>query len=86
MAMACAIEGTSFSIPAVTMCTRGGVVVSSALPSLVTTQTAPVSAIRKLAPEMPTSALKNFSRSSRRALWTMAGRVLGRMRLAVHAP
>ena len=41
MAMACAVVGTSFSIPAVTMCTRGGVVVSSALPSLVTTQTDP---------------------------------------------
>ncbi len=70
--MACAVLGTSFSMPAVTMCTRGGVVVSSALPSLVTVQMAPVSATRKLAPEMPTSALRNFARSSRRALWTMA--------------
>src|SRR4051812_10200909 len=51
MAKAWAIEGTSFSMPAVTMCTRGGVVVSSALPSFVTVQVAPVSATRKLAPE-----------------------------------
>ena len=42
------------------MCTRGGVVVSSALPSLVTVQIAPVSATRKLAPEMPTSAERNL--------------------------
>ena len=52
MANAWAVEGTSFSIPAVTMCTRGGVVVSSALPSFVTVQMAPVSATRKLAPEI----------------------------------
>ena len=70
IAIACAVEGSSFSMPAVTMWTLGGVVVSSALPSLVTVQAAPVSAIRKLAPEMPTSAERNFARSSRRALAT----------------
>ena len=59
-------------MPAVTMCTRGGVVVSSALPSFVTVQTAPVSAIKKLAPEMPTSAVRKRPRSSRRALATIA--------------
>src|SRR5829696_5126707 len=32
IANAWAVEGTSFSMPAVTMCTRGGVVVSSAFP------------------------------------------------------
>ena len=48
---------------------RDGVVVSSALPSLVTVQIAPLSASRKLAPEMPTSASKKqFCRNSRRAL------------------
>ncbi len=71
MAKACAVEGTSFSMPAVTISTGGGVVVSSALPSLVTVQTAPVSATRKLAPAMPISADRNFSRSTRRALCTM---------------
>ena len=70
-AKAWAVDGTSFSIPAVTMWMRGGVVVSSALPSLVTVQVAPVSATRKFAPEMPTSAPRNLARSSRRALCTM---------------
>ena len=67
--------GTSFSMPAVTMCTRGGVVVSSALPSLVTVHVAPVSATRKFAPEIATSAVRNLSRSSRRALSTIASMV-----------
>ena len=71
-ANACAMVGTSFSMPAVTMCTRGGVVDNSALPSLVTVQVAPVSATRKFAPEMETSADRNLSRSSRRALSTIA--------------
>ena len=75
MAKACDRLGTSFSMPAVTMCTRGGEVVSSALPSLVTVQVAPVSASRKLAPEIATSALRNLSRSSRRALSTIASMV-----------
>jgi hypothetical protein len=60
------------------MCTRGGEVVSSALPSLVTVQVAPVSAMRKLAPEIATSALRNLSRSSRRALSTIASMVSSR--------
>ena len=48
--------GTTFSRLAMTMCMRGRPCVSSALPSLVTVTAEPVSAIRKLAPVMPTSA------------------------------
>ena len=44
------------------MCTLGSVCVRSPLPSLVTITEEPVSAIRKLAPVMPTSAARNFSR------------------------
>ncbi len=42
------------------MCTRGRVCVRSPLPSLVTMTDEPVSAMRKLAPVMPTSAARNF--------------------------
>ena len=44
------------------MCTLGSDWVRSPLPSLVTITEEPVSAIRKLAPVMPTSAARNFSR------------------------
>ena len=46
---------------------RGKVEVRSPLPSLVTITDEPVSAINRLAPVMPTSAARNFSRSSARA-------------------
>ena len=49
------------------MCTRGKVCVRSPLPSLVTMIDVPVSAIRKFAPVMPTSAARNRSRRITRA-------------------
>ena len=49
------------------MCTRGRVCVRSPLPSLVTMIDVPVSAIRKLAPVMPTSAARKRSRRMPRA-------------------
>ena len=49
------------------MCTLGSDWVRSPLPSLVTMTEEPVSAIRKLAPVMPTSAARNFSRRIWRA-------------------
>ena len=64
--------GTTFSIAAVTTCTRGSVLVRSPLPSLVTMTLDPVSATRKFAPVIPTSALWNFSRSTARASPTSA--------------
>ena len=66
--------GTIFSMLASTMCTRGRVCVRSPLPSLVTMTLLPVSAIRKLAPVMPTSAARNFSRSLVRASVRMSRR------------
>ena len=59
--------GTSFSMEASTTCTLGSDWVRSPLPSLVTMTEEPVSAIRKFAPVMPTSAARNFSRRIRRA-------------------
>ncbi len=50
---------------------RGRVVTIRAFPSFVTRPIAPFSAIPKLAPEIPMSARRNFSRSSLRAAWTM---------------
>ena len=50
-----------------TIWTRGRVCVRSPLPSLVTMMLEPVSAIRKLAPVMPTSAARNCGRSTARA-------------------
>ena len=49
------------------MWTRGRVWVRSPLPSLVTMMLEPVSATRKLAPVMPTSAARNRGRSRARA-------------------
>ena len=46
-----------------TIWTRGRVCVRSPLPSLVTMMLEPVSAMRKLAPVMPTSAARNFWRA-----------------------
>ena len=59
--------GVIFSIVASTMWTRGSVCVRSPLPSLVTITEVPVSAIRKFAPVMPTSAARKRSRSTPRA-------------------
>ena len=50
-----------------TICMRGSVETRSPLPSLVTITDEPVSAISRLAPVMPTSAARNFSRSTLRA-------------------
>ena len=49
------------------MCAFGRICVRSPLPSLVTMIDVPVSAMRKLAPVMPTSAARNFARSTWRA-------------------
>src|SRR5688572_28337129 len=59
--------GTIFSMPASTMWMRGRVCVRSPLPSLVTMVVVPLSAIRKLAPVMPTSATRKRPRSLTRA-------------------
>ena len=66
--------GTTFSMLASTTWTRGSVWVRSPLPSLVTMTLLPVSAIRKLAPVMPTSAARNFWRSRVRASVMMSRR------------
>ena len=47
--------GTSFSIDAMTICVFANDCVRSPLPSLVTITDEPVSAIKKLAPVIPTS-------------------------------
>ena len=60
--------GTIFSIEAMTMWTLGRICVRSPLPSLVTMIEVPVSAIRKFAPVMPTSAARKRSRSTRARL------------------
>ena len=62
--------GTSLSRPASATWTGGSVFTRRPLPSLVTMARHPVSAMQKLAPEMPMSASKNFGRSSRRATFT----------------
>src|SRR5215471_9529001 len=59
--------GTSFSQPASTTWTGGSDEVSRPLPSLVTSMTVPVSAMRALAPVMPTWASAKTRRSSWRA-------------------
>ncbi len=59
--------GTTFSRLASTMWIFGRVCVRSPLPSLVTMIVEPVSAMRKLAPVMPTSAARNFGRRIWRA-------------------
>ena len=53
--------GTTFSIEAMTIWMRGRVEVRSPLPSLVRITDVPVSAMSRLAPVMPTSAVRNFS-------------------------
>ena len=58
---------TTLSIPNNAMWTGGSVVVRSALPSLVTSTIVPVSAMAMFAPDMPTVASINFSRSDSRA-------------------
>ena len=67
IARSCA-RGITFSIPATAMWIFGADVVSRALPSFSMITTAPESAIRKLAPLMPMSASRNFSRSTPRAI------------------
>ena len=59
--------GMTFSIPMSVTRTGGSVVHILPLPSDSTTQTVPVSATAKFAPEMPTFAARNFSRRYRRA-------------------
>ena len=54
--------GTTFSIPASVISTRGSVRHIRALPSDSTTQTDPVSATRKFAPLNPMGTRRNFSR------------------------
>jgi len=65
--------GITFSMPVITQWMRGTVVTMSALPSLVTVSVVPVSAMMKLAPEMPMSALRKCSRSAWRASRVSAG-------------
>ena len=64
-----------FSIEASTMWTRGRICVRSPLPSLVTMTEVPVSATRKLAPVMPTSAARKRWRSTARASPSSADRL-----------
>ncbi len=59
--------GTIFSSDAITICALGRICVRSPLPSLVTMTDAPVSATRKFAPVMPTSAERNLARRMPRA-------------------
>ena len=59
--------GTIFSIEAMTIWTRGRICVRSPLPSLVTMIEEPVSATRKFAPVMPTSAVEILLAQHRRA-------------------
>ena len=66
--------GTIFSIEAMTMWMRGRICVRSPLPSLVTMIEVPVSATRKFAPVMPTSAARKRSRRMPRA---SASRLVG---------
>src|SRR5881409_10295 len=63
------IDGMTFSTPITATCTRGSDVVMRPLPSLVTRTTVPVSATAKLAPVIPRSAWRNFSRNSSRAIF-----------------
>ena len=59
--------GTTFSIPMITTYTRGSDDDMRPLPSLVTMQIVPVSAMAKLQPLMPMSAPRNSRRSRVRA-------------------
>jgi hypothetical protein len=61
-------SGTTLSMPTTATCRSGRVVHMRPLPSLVTSTSVPVSATRKLAPERPMSAARNFSRRTRRAM------------------
>ena len=54
--------GMSFSIPMSVIRTCGSVMHIRPFPSDSTTQTVPVSATAKFAPQMPTFAERNFSR------------------------
>ncbi|OPZ45651.1 MAG: hypothetical protein BWY94_01188 [Actinobacteria bacterium ADurb.BinA094] len=60
-------SGTRRSMPMTAMWVRGRVVDMRPLPSFVTSTTVPVAATPRLTPEIPTSALRNLSRSTRRA-------------------
>src|SRR6266568_2816073 len=62
-------------MPNSAMCTGGSVTVRSALPSLVTSTTVPVSAMAMFAPLMPTTASMNFWRREMRAWCWMASTV-----------
>ena len=60
-------EGTTFSMPAMAMCSGGSVIVMRMLPSLSTSISEPLSAAIRFAPEMPASAAMNCSRNFSRA-------------------
>ena len=62
--------GTSFSMPTTAMWTGGRVVARSALPSLVTSMSVPVSAMSAFPPVIPMSASRKLCRSSVRATCT----------------
>ena len=66
-------------MPTTATCTGGTVVHMRPLPSLVTVTMVPVSATRKLPPEMPISAARNSSRSFMRAIWVSCLRLGGRV-------
>src|SRR5207247_2236908 len=72
------IDGMTFSTPITATCTRGSEVAMRPLPSLVTRTTVPVSATAKLAPVMPRSAVRNFSRNSSRAILVRTSGSAGR--------
>ena len=61
------MDGMTFSTPMSATWIRGSEVTIRPLPSLVTRTTVPVSATAKLAPVIPMSAWRNFSRSAFRA-------------------
>ncbi len=63
-------SGTSLSSPTRATWTRGRVVTRRALPSLLMMPRVPVSAMAKLAPEIPMSAVRKALRNSRRATFT----------------
>ena len=64
----CSVRGMIFSMPTEAMYSFGQCTDRSALPSLVQTTMAPVSATAKFAPVMPASALRNDGRVVRRWL------------------
>ena len=62
------MRGSTFSMPSSEIIVLGSAEVRRALPSFSVMETMPVSAMAKLAPVMPTSAVMYFSRRARRAI------------------